>query len=117
MRVFGASCEYLKVQAREASSVGSCIHRSDLYKSCFTSIGFHPRLLDVALLCRPMRIRKDPEVSQQCASSTAPFNPNMENLNSRLIGNPREITWRSLMLHVLICAARSIPALKDFCSD
>ncbi len=65
-----ASCEYHKVQAREASSVGSYIHTSDLYKSYFTSAGLHPCWLDVALLCRPMRILKDGEVSQQCASST-----------------------------------------------
>ncbi len=57
-------------QVRQVSSVGSCIDTSDLYKSCFTSAGLHPCLLDVALLCRPMRIRKDREVSQQCASST-----------------------------------------------
>ena len=31
--------EYHKVQAREASSVGSCINMLDLYKSCFTSGG------------------------------------------------------------------------------
>ncbi len=62
--------EYCKVQAREASSVGSCINISDLYKSHFTSTGLYPCLLDVALLCRPMRIRNDREVSQQCASST-----------------------------------------------
>ena len=64
------SMEYCKVQAREASSVASCIHMSYLYKSCFTNAGLHPCWLDVALLCRPMRIRKDREVSQQRASST-----------------------------------------------
>ena len=66
------SCKYPKVQAkaREASSVGSCIHISNLYKSCFTSRGLHPCSLDVALLCHPIRTRKDREVSQQCASST-----------------------------------------------
>ena len=63
---------YYKVQAREASSVGCCIDTSDLYKSCFTSVGLHPYLLDVTLLCCPIRSRKDREVSQQCASSTAP---------------------------------------------
>ena len=31
---------------------------------------FSPLLLDIALLCYPIRIRKDREVSQQCASST-----------------------------------------------
>ncbi len=64
--------EYPKVQAREANSVSSCINTSDLYKSCFTSVGLYPCLLDVALLCCPIRIRKDQEVSQQCASSTMP---------------------------------------------
>ena len=48
--------EYHKVQAREASSVCSCINTSDLYKSHFTSEGLHPCSLDVALLCHLMRI-------------------------------------------------------------
>ena len=39
----------------------------DLYKSCLTSGGLHPCSLDVDLLCCPMRIHKDEEVSQQCA--------------------------------------------------
>ena len=71
------SCEYSKVQAREASLVGSYINMSDLYKSYFTSEGFAPLLTrcHFAEQCCPMRICKDREVSQQCASSTCPLPP------------------------------------------
>ena len=73
-RIFGSlKCEYCKVQVREASSVGICIHTFDIYKSRFTSAGLHPCWLDVALLCCPIRTPEDPAVSQQCASSTAPM--------------------------------------------
>ena len=64
--------EFSKTRGRQASLDGSYIDTSDLYKSLLTIAGFHPHLLDVALLCHPMGIRKDQEVSQQCASSTPP---------------------------------------------
>ncbi len=50
--------EYHKVQAREASSVGYCIDKFDVWsvQESFTSVGLHPCSLDVTLLCYPIRI-------------------------------------------------------------
>ncbi len=59
---------------RQASSVDSCI---ETVLSVQES-RLHPCSLDVALLCRPMRICKDREVSQQCASSTGQWGGGVE---------------------------------------
>ncbi len=62
--------EFLRHQEDKQVQLATYIDTSVQYKVQLTSVGLHPCLLHVALLCRPIRIRKDPEVSQQCVSST-----------------------------------------------